>query len=70
MILDLNQRLNCEQTDQVIYENEIKSFESDTERLRAQVQHLLKQNNEISHQYEEMKRADRDLQLRNELLQN
>lgn len=70
MILDLNQRLNCEQTDQVIYENKIKSFESDTERLRAQVQHLLKQNNEISHQYEEMKRADRDLQLRNELLQN
>ena len=56
--------------DQVIYENMIKSFESDTERLRAQVQHLLKQNNEISHQYEEMKRADRDLQLRNELLQN
>ena len=54
----------------MIYENKIKSFESDTERLRAQVQHLLKQNNEISHQYEEMKRADRDLQLRNELLQN
>ena len=64
----MKERLECEQTDQVIYENKIKVYEEDLARIRSQAQTLLKSNNEYSYENEELKRADRDLQLTNELL--
>ena len=54
----------------MIYENKIKVYEEDLARIRSQAQTLLKSNNEYSYENEELKRADRDLQLTNELLQN
>ena len=70
VILEMKGRLECEQTDQVIYEKKIKGYENDLERIRSQAQTLLKSNNELAYENEETKRTDRDLHLRNELLQN
>ena len=70
VILEMKKRLECEETDQVVFETKIKQLEHDLEKQREQTQSLLERNKSLSVENEELKHKERETSLQNDLLNN
>ena len=70
VILEMKKRLECEQTDQVIFEAKIKQLEFDVSQSRSQTQGFIAVNQTLTLQNEELKTREREEALKNDLLSN
>lgn len=70
VILEMKKRLECEQTDEVIFEAKIKQLKFDLEQARAQGQSLLEANKSLSVENEQLKNKEREQALKIDLVSN
>ena len=70
VILEMKKRLNCEQTDQVIYESRLKQMSHDLDQLKKSSANLTKTNQEIEIEIEQLKQEKRETGLKVDLLKN
>ena len=64
----MKKRLECEQTDQVIFEGKVKQLEFDLEHSRKQCSGLMQANQQLSVANEEIKHSEREGTLKMELV--
>ena len=67
---DLQARINCGQTDDVVYRSKIKQLEFDLGQSNSKTTLLQSENQILSVQFEELKHVERDQSLKVELLTN
>ena len=68
--MEARERLKCENTDQVVFENKIAKLEFDLTQSNRKVTDLTTENSSLSILCEELKGKDRDQSLKIELLTN
>lgn len=70
VILEMKKRLDCEQTDQVIYESRLKQMTHDLDLFKKSSTSLTKSNQEIEIELEQLKQQKRETGLKIDLLKN